>query len=532
MARPKKSPTPAESAAESAVEAAAPQAAPSGITTLPLSALLLSDLNVRTTERDADIAALADDIAARGLKQNLVVVPAHFTTSKVEETEGTDRWAGKFEVIAGGRRFQAMKLLAADGRLAEDHPVPVLIEDRAEASETSLSENLHKVAMNPADEFAAFQTIVQQQVKLGRSEADAVAYTARRFGKSVRHVEGRMRLASLCPEVLEALRTNEIGLEAAKAYATTTDHALQLKVFKERAKDTWNGHKPSTIRDAVRNRTLPLDHPLAEFVGLVTYQAEGGRIESEMFMGTEGQQRLVDVTLLERLATQIAEAAIPALVKEHGLKEGLYAPGQGIGYYAKWPKAPGGYVKTWGINSFEDLADLSKAKRKELIGVYALDKDADDGIHKVSLIGVYKPEEKQAEQEERDWRAEDAARRREYQIGIRAARLAVPQLTGGLLKDTVLDGCTFWPKYQPRMVEDDPTDENFVLVAVQIRVPVADVEAKKAEATRLYDEELAAEEREKLIAELKAEREAKQAAAQPEDEDDGTDELVTDEAEG
>lgn len=512
MPRAKKS----ESAAPTV--ATAPQPIASSITTLPLSKLLLSDLNVRTTERDADIAALAEDIAARGLKQNLVVVPAHFTTSKVEETEGTNRWADKFEVVAGGRRFQAMQLLAADGRLAEDHPVPVMIEDRAEASETSLSENLHKVAMNPADEFAAFRTIVDQRIHAGDSEADAVAYTARRFGRSVRHVEGRMRLASLCPEVLEALRTNEIGLEAAKAYATTTDHALQLKVFKERSKDTWNGHKPSTIRDAVRQRTLPLDHPLAEFVGLVTYQAEGGRIESEMFMGTEGQQRLVDVTLLEKLATQIAEAAIPALVKEQGLKEGLYAPGQGIGYYAKWPKAPAGYVKNWTVRSFEDLADLSKAKRKDLIGVYAIDKD-DDDIHKVRLIGVYRPEEKQPAQEDRDWRAEDAARHRAYQIKLRAARLAVPQLTGGLLKDTELDGRTFWPKWSPNLFEIDPSDESFVLVAVQIRVPVADIEAKKAEAERLYDEEFAAEE-------------AAKAAPQPEDEDDGTDELVTDEAEG
>lgn len=499
------------------------------MTTLPLDTLILSKLNVRHTERDADIAALADDIAARGLKQNLVVIPAHFLTGEVNEPwEGKDRWADKWEVIAGGRRFQAMQLLVSDGRLPADHPVPCLLEERDDASETSLSENLHKVAMNPADEFAAFKAIVDQRMspKHSESEATAVAYTAKRFGKTVRHVEGRLRLASLCPEVLDALRTDVIGLEAAKAYATTTDHALQLKVFKERAKDTWNGHKPATIRDAVRNRTLPLDHPLVEFVGLVTYQAEGGRIEAEMFMGAEGQQRLVDVALLEKLAKQVAEAAIPALVKLHGLKEGLYAFGHGIGYYAKWPKNPAGYVKNWG-----DVDGLSKAKRKQLIGIYALDKDTDEGVHKIKLIGTYKPEEKQDARDERDWEAERRENTRNYHIGIRAARLAVPQLTGGLLKDTELDGSTFWPKYQPRMVEDDPADENFVLVAMQIRVPVADVEAHRAEATRLYDEELAAEEAERIAGLAKDFPDHVKPIAD-DDQDAGADELTTDEAEG
>lgn len=480
------------------------------ITTIPLNKLLLSDLNVRTTERDADIAALAEDIAARGLKQNLVVVPAHFMTSKVEETDGTDRWADKFEVIAGGRRFQAMKLLAADGRLPEDHPVPVMIEDRADASETSLSENLHKVAMNPADEFAAFKTIVDQQVHAGKSENDAIAYAARRFGASVRHVEGRLRLAALCPEVLEALRENVIGLEAAKAYATTTDHALQLRVFTDRQKDTWNGHKPSTIRDAIRNRTLPLDHPLARFVGLVTYQAEGGRIESEMFMGAEGQQRLVDVTLLEKLARTVAEAAIPALAKADGFKQGLYAPG--IGWNARWPKPPAGYVRNWG-----DLDGTSKAQRKQMIGIYALSDDGESLAPTLERVGAYKPEEASADAApERDWAAESAAARRQRQIELQAARMAVPPLSDGLFKGTELEGRAFWPRYSPRMIESVDEDETVVALALTIHVPVDQVQANIEQATALVDRML-------------AEEQAARAAAQ---EDDGADELVTDEAEG
>lgn len=502
MARPRKTSTQAVAASpEAAAETAAPQAAASGITTLPLSALLLSDLNVRTTERDADIAALADDIAARGLKQNLVVVPAHFTTSKVEETEGTNRWAGKFEVIAGGRRFQAMKLLAADGRLPEDHPVPVMIEDRAEASETSLSENLHKVAMNPADEFAAFQTIVDQRLKAGDSETAAVAYTAKRFGMSVRHIEGRLRLASLCPEVLEALRSNEITLDVAKAYAGTSDHAVQQTVFRA-AKKTPYTLSAKDIRNRLRGVTCPLDDHRMEFVGQIAYRAAGGRIETEMFMGTEGELRVVDVALLEKLANEKGSALASETAKTDGWKDGLFTLSS-----AYMVKKPDGFSLI-----YHGSDEVSKKKRKECIAIYT------NRGETVELEAHFEPALPAEPVDQRDWQAERAAEQREREIYLRAARMAVGPLTDGHLKDTPLNGRTFWPRYTANRLEPVHGEE-FALVALQISVPIAEIEAMREEATRLYDEELAAEE-------------AAKGAPQPEDEDDGTDELVTDEAEG
>ena len=42
---------------------------------------------------------------------------------------------------------------------------------------------------------------------------------ARRFGLTVRFVEGRLRLASLAPVVFDALSAGEIALEVAKANA-------------------------------------------------------------------------------------------------------------------------------------------------------------------------------------------------------------------------------------------------------------------------------------------------------------------------
>ena len=75
---------------------------------IPLNKLIASPRNVRRKDRKADIEALAASIAARGLLQNLCVVP----------TDG-----GSYEVDAGDRRRQALKLLAKTRLIPKDHPV-------------------------------------------------------------------------------------------------------------------------------------------------------------------------------------------------------------------------------------------------------------------------------------------------------------------------------------------------------------------------------------------------------------------------
>lgn len=448
------------------------------LTNLPLNSLILSRLNVRHTERDADIAALAEDIAARGLKQNLVVVPAHFSTGETDAD-----WDNKWEVIAGGRRFQAMQLLVSDDRLPADHPVPCLLEDRADASETSLSENLHKVAMNPADEFAAFHTIVEDRKRQGDTPDAAIAACAKRFGKTVAYVEGRMRLATLAPEILDALRADKITVEAAKAYARTTDHDLQRKVFAMHEKEDWRGHSPKQIRNDLGGLTLPLDHPLANFVGLVSYQAEGGRIEVEMFMGAEQNQRLPDVALLEKLAKQIAEAAIPALAKQDGFKSGVFA--KGIGHSATLPKPPAGFERAWDYG-----AAPAKAQLKKSIAVYAINADGSA----LERVGRFKPAEARKEEARLETPEERAARIRGLEIGKIAARLAV-----NALDETTTIERRSWPNSYIMPVDRAYPSDGYI-VAVLVRVTEAEVEAQRAAAEAEYDaaqaREAAAEEAE------------------------------------
>ena len=180
------------------------------IQSIPLKKLAASPNNVRKSSDPAADAQLKADIAARGLLQNLVVRKAA---------------RGKFEVEAGGRRLAALQALAADGAITPDQEVTCLVieGEESEVREVSLAENFQRLAMNPADEAQAFAAIIE-----AGASAEEVA---RRFGLTVRFVEGRLRLAALAPCVFEALASGEITLDMANAYGAISDANHEAEVF-------------------------------------------------------------------------------------------------------------------------------------------------------------------------------------------------------------------------------------------------------------------------------------------------------------
>lgn len=106
----------------------------------------------RKTPGQVSLSELADSIEAQGLLQNLVV------------TKGKKR--GTYEVIAGGRRLQAMQRLIESGRWAKETTVWVTQVDNEQALEASITENVQREAMHPADEFEAFAALVDQGTQL------------------------------------------------------------------------------------------------------------------------------------------------------------------------------------------------------------------------------------------------------------------------------------------------------------------------------------------------------------------------------
>lgn len=343
---------------------------------LPLNRLHISPLNVRKTDRALDIDQLADAIAAKGLLQNLVVVP-----------EGA---SGRFGVVAGGRRLLALQLLVERGVLAAEWPVPVLREKLADGREISLDENLQRVDMNPVDEFEAYAAIIDDYA--GRGQADLAARVdrcARHFGVTVRHVEQRLRLAALAPDILDALRDRRITLDAAKAYAAYPDQDLQMRVFASQegigAHIHGNRHNVPAIRARMAERVYRATDRRVVYAGVDAYLAAGGRVVRELFMGRDDDDVLLDTTLVDRLLADKAAIDLPGVAAAAGFAEArlLSWPLE-----TDFPKTPKTYLARWGA-----VVSMAADDRADAILVCAL---AEDGSAIVPTNNAFVPDRPRA----------------------------------------------------------------------------------------------------------------------------------------
>ncbi len=179
---------------------------------IPLDAVKPSPMNPRKTFDEEAIKELADNIEKQGLIQPITV-----RTSR--QNEG-------FEIICGERRYRAFCLL----KVKEDEinvaqtvahrkkydrfqSIPAIIREMTdeEAFDAMITENLQRQDVDPMEEAFAFG----QLIKAGKS-AEEVAL---RFGKSVRFIQDRIKLNSLIPELMLAVKEDRMSIAAAMLIA-------------------------------------------------------------------------------------------------------------------------------------------------------------------------------------------------------------------------------------------------------------------------------------------------------------------------
>lgn len=257
------------------------------ITTIPLSLLIPSPVNVRKTG-GSTIDDLAASIEAHGLIQSLTVRAAE---------------KGKFEVIAGGRRLAALNRLLKEKRNANGEPVTKafavhcrVIEDE-DATEISLAENAIRQAMHPADQFDAFNALAEG----GMGVADIAA----RFGLPEKHVEQRLKLARVSPKLLAAYREGGMTLEQLEAFTVSDDFKKQEKVWKAVA-GTYNRY-PANIRQMLTETKVSVTSQKGSFIGEEAYVAAGGTITRDLFAERDATF-FDDAELVDRLVTEKLKA--------------------------------------------------------------------------------------------------------------------------------------------------------------------------------------------------------------------------------
>jgi ParB family chromosome partitioning protein len=254
-------------------------------TTIALSCLVASTGNVRTSE-SRTLESLAQSIVSVGLLQNLVVV----------QCEGKKR-ASLYEVAAGGRRFAALQLLADRGQIAADFGVPCIVRDRADLTTVSLTENVQREQMNPADEIAAFAKLIGD----GQS-IDAIADA---FGVTPLVVERRLALAKASPKLVDLLRAGKMTTEQLRALCATEDHARQESVWES----SWNKDPVALRRNVVGEAIEANKDKRVLFIGgIEAYEQAGGQVRRDLFSNAESSGFIDDAALLDRLVAAKLES--------------------------------------------------------------------------------------------------------------------------------------------------------------------------------------------------------------------------------
>jgi ParB family chromosome partitioning protein len=261
------------------------------IASIPLDKLIPWDGNVRKTNSTDGLDELIASIAAHGVLQSLVVRKAN---------------RGKYAIVAGRRRYLALSALAERGEIMPDAPVPCrIIPGSADATEISLSENVVRAPMHPADQFDAFRELIDS----GSTPADIAA----RFGINESVVKKRLKLARVSPVVFEAYRNGKLNLEQVQGFAISDDHAAQERVFEATDPEMEDG---DDIRNALTEEDIPASDRRAQFVGVAAYEEAGGAVKRDLFSEDDEGIFLLDSVLLDRLALEKLQSHIESVSTE------------------------------------------------------------------------------------------------------------------------------------------------------------------------------------------------------------------------
>jgi ParB family transcriptional regulator, chromosome partitioning protein len=199
----------------------------------------------------------------------------------------------KHHVVAGARRFAALRKLAKEKAIPKTFDVPCRVIDAAGSTETSLAENVIRTAMHPADQFDAFRSLVD--------EGMGVEEIATRFGVTATTVRQRLKHANVAPGLFELYRADEINLDQLMALAVTDDHAAQERVWD--SAQEWQ-RNPNSLRRALTETMVDAaSDPRARFVGLEAYINAGGQIDRDLFQ-PEHEGYLTDPAKLDRAGSR------------------------------------------------------------------------------------------------------------------------------------------------------------------------------------------------------------------------------------
>lgn len=250
--------------AQDSAPAAAAGMAPAS---LKLERLQPGKYQPRSRMDEASLQELADSIRSQGVMQPILVRPVG------------DAAQGRYEIIAGERRFRAARLAG----LAE---VPVLVKDVPDeaAAVMALIENMQREDLNPLEEAQGLKRLTEEFGLTHEAAAQAV-------GRSRSAASNLLRLLNLADPVQQMLMAGELDMGHARALLAL-DKAPQITAAHEIVA------RKLTVRDAEK---------------LVARANAPGR-QTQLLRGKQAKSR--DITRLEEELSDLLTAAVEVRVKK------------------------------------------------------------------------------------------------------------------------------------------------------------------------------------------------------------------------
>ncbi len=174
-----------------AEEGAANSGTPS---TLMLTDMVAGKYQPRTHMDEGALYELAESIKAQGIMQPILV-----------RRLADGAHAGKYEIIAGERRFRAAKLAGLDS-------VPVLVRDVTDQATAAMAliENMQREDLNPLEEAQGLQRLIKEFGLTHETAAQAV-------GRSRSAASNLLRLLNLAEPVQTMLMAGDLDMGHARA---------------------------------------------------------------------------------------------------------------------------------------------------------------------------------------------------------------------------------------------------------------------------------------------------------------------------
>lgn len=235
---------------------------------VPIEYISRNPKNPRRTFNEAELQDLASSIRQHGIVQPVVV-----------RTIG----AGRFEIIAGERRWRAAQLSG----LIE---IPVIVRDVDDktALEIAIVENVQRADLNPLEEALGYDQLIAEH---GYTQNDLGEI----IGKSRSHVANSLRLLKLPESVRDLLSGGNLSAGHARALVSTSDPAGLARTIVAKGMSVRDAERlaqndikaqndprpPGARKDDKDSDTLALERTLSDTLGLdvsIAHKGSGGQL--------------------------------------------------------------------------------------------------------------------------------------------------------------------------------------------------------------------------------------------------------------